>query len=275
MNTFMLSFFLSIDTSAEELHRQKVIETTIGLSGAAVIAIVLIVIYGRYVHYKRKKSFRFKSKFNEYNHVDALVFLSMNVLKSHPEYFREKCVYMKEYVAFLYPNNTSFYESLRFSYTDYYASHTIVKWLNEHLAPSQKEDVVRFLIYMAAQDGVVAQKEILELNTIIEAFDLPINEWKALMDSINQRFYEQQERWRKRNESGSYRSASLKNALEYFGLKEITKDEELLRQLYREKVKLCHPDCFPNATEQERKQYEVEFQQLQMHYEELIKHSIC
>lgn len=270
----MHSFLLVVDSyaqSVEDANRQKQIETVIGLLGAAAVAGVLIYIYGRYLHYKRKKEFRFNSKFNEYNHVDALVLLGMNVLKRHPECFREKCLYIKEFVAFLYPNNQSFHESLRFSYTDYYASDTIVKWLNEYISMHQKEDTVRFLIQLAAQDGIIASQERSELEPIILDFGLPLEEWGIVMDEINACFFQRQQEWRSQNSGVSYQTTIFEKALEYFQVSSNDLNEKVLRKAYRELVKQTHPDRYPDATAEERKKHEIEFQKIQVYYEELLK----
>lgn len=258
----------------EEYYRQKMIETIIGLSVTAIIVAAPTYWLIRYIFFKIRKEFRFKTKFNPYNHIDALVLLSMNVLRTHPECFKEKCIYLKEYIIYLYPeNNGSFHESLKMAYKDVYRSESIVYWLCRFQSEEERKDVVRFLIHMAAQDGVVASREKAELIRIIDSFGLPHREWLELMESINTTFTRRQERWNKSNDTRveSYQASIVDKALVYFEMQRETLEGELLRTKYRMLVKKYHPDRHPDATAEERKELEVKFQELQLYYEELIK----
>ncbi len=256
----------------EEYYRQKMIETIVGLSITAIIVAAPTYWLIRYVFFKIRKEFRFRTKFNPYNHIDALVLLSMNVLRTNPDCFKEKCVYLKEYIVYLYPeNNTSFHESLKMAYTDVYRSESIVRWLNRFQQEDERRDVVRFLIHMAAQDGVVGSHEKAELIRIIDAFTLVHQEWLVLMEDINEAYTRRNERRSKTTDSGSSRESLVDKSLGYFEMQKDTLDEEELRLKYRRLVKKYHPDRHPNATPEERKELEVKFQELQLHYEELLK----
>ncbi len=277
-----MNFFMLLDISAiqaqkiaeEEYAREKLIETVTGLSMTAIVAAYPTYLLVRYAYFKLKKEFRFKTKFNPYNHIDALVLLSMNVLRTHPECFKEKCAYLKEYIIYLYPeNNASFSESLKMAYDDVYNSESIVHWLNRFQSVDERKDIVRFLIHMAAEDGIVGSREKAELIRIIDAFGLVHKEWMELMESINQAFTKRQERWNKTHDSrtGSYLSDLIDRALDYFGLKRESLNENVLRSKYRELVKKYHPDRHPDADQEERKELEVKFQELQLYYDELLK----
>lgn len=256
----------------EEYYRQKMIETIVGLSITAIIVAAPTYWLVRYVFFKLRKEFRFKTKFNAYNHIDALVLLSMNVLRTNPDCFKEKCIYLKEYIIYLYPeNNTSFNESLKMAYTDVYRSESIVRWLSRFQQEEQRKDNVRFLIHMAAQDGVIGSREKSELIRIIDEFGLVHQEWLVLMEDINQAFTRRQERRYRTNDSEGYRDDLTERALEYFGVSKGEIDEEDLRLKYRKLVKKYHPDRHPDANPEERKVLEVKFQELQLYYEELLK----
>ena len=84
-----------VEREIQEYERQKLIETIVGFSITALVVALPTFWLFRYVYAKLRKEFRFKTKFNTYNHIDALVLLSMNVLRTNPECFQEKCVYMK------------------------------------------------------------------------------------------------------------------------------------------------------------------------------------
>lgn len=278
-----MSWSLLLNLSASHLHkiaesdreaeRQRLIETVTGFSLTLIVMSVPTYLLIRYVYFKFKKEFRFKTKFNQYNHIDALVLLSMNVLRTNPECFQEKCIYLKEYIVYLYPKSNSFHESLKMSYNDVYRSESIVNWLNRFHAEEERRDVVRFLIHMAAQDGIVAPREKSELFKIIDTFSLARKEWTELMDGINDAFMERQSHWRKTqsSQSGNYRERLIVKALDYFEVKREAIDEQLLRDKYRKLVKEYHPDRHPNATAEERNELEVKFQELQLYYEELLK----
>ena len=258
----------------EEYYRQKMIETIVGLSVTALIVAAPTYWLFRYIFSKIKKEFRFKTKFNPYNHIDAMVLLSMNVLRTNVDCFKEKCVYLKEYILYLYPeDNSSFHESLKMAYSDVYRSDSIVRWLNRFHAEDQRKDTVRFLIHMAAQDGVVGSREKAELIRIIDAFSLEHQEWLELMESINETFTRRQNRWDKAKEarSESYRASITTKALEYFEMQRESLDEQVLRSKYRKLVKSYHPDRHPDASPEERNELEVKFQELQVYYEELLK----
>ena len=277
-----MNFFVLLTISAdqvqklaqEEYEREKLIETVTGFSITALVIAYPTYLLIRYAYFKLKKEFRFKAKFNPYNHIDALVLLSMNVLRTHPECFKEKCAYLKGYIVFLYPeNNGSFHESLKMSYKDIYHSESIVYWLNRFQTADERKDVVRFLIHMAAEDGVVGPREKAELVRIVDAFGLERKEWTDLMESINQDFIKRQERWNKTHDgrSESYRSDFIGKALHYFELNREALNENVLRLKYRELVKKYHPDRHPDADLEERKELEVKFQELQSYYDELLK----
>lgn len=276
-----MNFFLVLEISSaqaqklaeEEYYRQKMIETIVGLSITAIIVAAPTYWLIRYVISKLRKEFRFKTKFNPYNHIDALVLLSMNVLRTNPDCFKEKCIYLKEYIIYLYPeNNSSFNESLKMAYSDVYRSESIVRWLNRFQQEDQRKDVVRFLIHMAAQDGVVGSHEKVELIRIIDAFALVHQEWLVLMEDINEAYTRRNERRSKTNDSGSYYQESLvEKSLVYFEMQKDGLDEDKLRLKYRGLVKKYHPDRHPDASPEERKELEVKFQELQLHYEELLK----
>lgn len=256
----------------EEYYRQKMIETIVGLSITAIIVAAPTYWLIRYVVSKVRKEFRFKTKFNPYNHIDALVLLSMNVLRTNPDYFKEKCIYLKEYIIYLYPeNNDSFHESLKMAYTDVYRSESIVRWLSRFQQEDQRKDIVRFLIYMAAQDGVIGSREKSELIRIIDEFALTHHEWLVLMEDINRDFTRRQERRYKTSEIESHGDRLMDKALEYFEVSKEEIDEEGLRLKYRKLVKKYHPDRHPDANSEERKELEVKFQELQLYYEELLK----
>lgn len=277
------SFLLSVSTNQlhklsqsdkelEELERQKLIEAVVGFSITAIIMAFPTYLLIRYAYFKLKKEFRFKTKFNEYNHIDALVLLSMNLLRTNPECFREKCGYLKEYIVYLYPESNSFHESLKMAYNDIYRSESIVNWLNRFHTEDERRNVVRFLIHMAAQDGVVAPREQAELFRIIDAFALPRREWTDLMGQINREFAKQQNRWKKSQDTGGdYRDELIERALGYFEMERAAVNERLLRDKYRELVKKYHPDRYPDATAEEHNELELKFQELQSHYEELLK----
>ncbi|WP_300664942.1 TerB family tellurite resistance protein [Fluviicola sp.] len=277
-----MNFFVLLDISSaqaqrlaeEEFEREKLIETVTGLSLTALIMAYPTYLLIRYAYFKLKKEFRFKTKFNPYNHIDALVLLSMNVLRTHPECFKEKCAYLKGYIVYLYPeNNRSFHESLKMAYNDVYRSESIVHWLNRFQSEDERKDVVRFLIHMAAEDGVVGPREKAELVRIIDAFGLAREEWINLMENINRAFTKRQERWKKTHDTGteSYLSAFIDKSLDYFELKRESLNEDVLRTKYKRLVKKYHPDRHPGATPEERKELEVKFQELQSYYDELLK----
>lgn len=256
----------------EELARQKLIEAIIGFSVTAIVMSWPTYLLIRYSYFKLKKEFRFKTKFNPYNHIDALVLLSMNVLRTNPECFKEKCIYLKEYIVYLYPErNSSFHESLKMAYKDVYRSESIVQWLSRFQAEDERKDVVRFLIHMSAQDGVVGSREKTELIRIVDAFGLLHQEWMELMEDINRAFTKRQERRNNTGNSESYRDDIASKALEYFEMEKNALDEDKLRLKYRRLVKEYHPDRHPDATPGERKELEVKFQELQLYYEELLK----
>lgn len=270
---------LLLDTSAygarkiaEDDHR-KLIEAVVGLSITAIVMFVPARMVVRYVYSNIRKEFRFKTKFNQYNHIDALVLLSMNVLRANPDCFKEKCIYLKEYIGYLYPKSDSFHESLRIAYSDVYRSESIVNWLKRFQAEDEQRDVVRFLIHMAAQDGVVAPREKTELFKIIDTFSMSRTEWVDLMDGINDSFSKQQSRRRnaQNDRSENYRDDLIVEALDYFGMKREAMDEQQLRDKYRKLVKEYHPDRHPDANAEQRNELEVKFQELQMYYEELLK----
>ncbi|WP_343604701.1 DnaJ domain-containing protein [Fluviicola sp.] len=255
-----------------EMERQKLIEMIIGFTITAMIMSVPTYWLIRYTCSKIKREFRFKTKFNQYNHVDALILLSMNVLRTHPDCFREKCAYLKEYIVYLYPENDSFHESIKMAYEDVYHSESIVRWLNRFQDADQRRNTVRFLIHMAAQDGVIAHREEAELFRIIDSFELTRPEWAELIANINQEFANRQNRWRKTNpKAESYSEDIQDRALIYFEVKRESIDEQLLREKYRRLVKEYHPDRHPDATPEERKEFELKFQELQLYYEELLK----
>lgn len=256
-----------------ELERQRLIDNVVGLSITAVIAAIPAYLLIRYTYFKVKKEFRFKTRFSEYNHVDALVLLSMNVLRTNPDCFREKCIYLKEYVLYLYPRNKSFHESLKMAYGDIYRSESIVQWLNRFLEKDQRRDVVRFLVHMAAQDGIVALREKEEIIQIIDAFELVHDEWIVLIEDINKAFADKQNRWRKTHDTRveSYQDELIRKALLYFEMQRETLNEEGLRNRYRNLVKQYHPDSNPMATPEQHKALEIKFQELQLYYEELLK----
>ncbi|TSJ47677.1 DnaJ domain-containing protein [Fluviicola chungangensis] len=256
----------------EEVARQKLIEAIIGFSITAIIMSAPTYWMFRYVFSKLRKEFRFKTKFNSYNHIDALVLLSMNVLRTNPDCFKEKCIYLKEYIVYLYPeNHGSFHESLKMAYSDVYRSESIVRWLSRFQQEEQHRDVVRFLIHMAAQDGVIGSREKGELVRIIDAFTLVHEEWLVLMEDINRAFARRYEYRSKANDSISYRDDLERKALEYFEMEKDALDEEKLRLKYRKLVKKYHPDRYPDASPEEHKELEVKFQELQLYYEELLK----
>lgn len=275
-----MSFFLILEISSaeaqrlaeEEFYRQKMIETIVGLSITAIIVAAPTYWLFRYVFSKLRKEFRFKTKFNAYNHIDALVLLSMNVLRTNPDCFKEKCIYLKEYIIYLYPeDNSSFHESLKMAYTDVYRSESIVRWLSRFQQEEQRKDIVRFLIHMAAQDGVIGSREKAELIRIIDGFALLQQEWLVLMEDINHAFRRRHERRSETAGSSRYRGNLVESALEYFELQKDTLDEEELRLKYRKLVKKYHPDRHPDADAEKRKELEVKFQELQLHYEELLR----
>lgn len=275
-----MSFFLILEISSaeaqrlaeEEFYRQKMIETIVGLSITAIIVAAPTYWLFRYVFSKLRKEFRFKTKFNAYNHIDALVLLSMNVLRTNPDCFKEKCIYLKEYIIYLYPeDNSSFHESLKMAYTDVYRSESIVRWLSRFQQEEQRKDIVRFLIHMAAQDGVIGSREKAELIRIIDGFALLHQEWLVLMEDINQAFKRRHERRGETAGSSRYRENLVESALEYFELEKDALDEEELRLKYRKLVKEYHPDRHPDADAEKRKELEVKFQELQLHYEELLR----
>lgn len=275
-----MNFFLVLEISSaqaqrlaeEEYYRQKMIETIVGLSITAIIVAAPTYWLIRYVISKLRKEFRFKTKFNAYNHIDALILLSMNVLRTNPDCFKEKCIYLKEYIVYLYPEeNGSFHESLKMAYTDVYRSESIVRWLSRFQQEEQRKDIVRFLIHMAAQDGVIGSREKAELIRVIDGFSLLHQEWLVLMEDINQAFTRRYERRNESTDSSNYRESVVKNALKYFDIEKDALDEGELRERYRKLVKKYHPDRHPDADAEKRKELEVKFQELQLYYEELLK----
>jgi DnaJ-domain-containing protein 1 len=275
-----MSWILLLETSSAQLqqiaeaeyNKQKLIEVILGFLITAIVMAWPTYLIFRYTYFRIKKEFRFKTKFNPYNHIDALVLLSMNVLRTNPECFKEKCIYLKEYIIYLYPkNNLSFHESLKLAYIDVYRSESIVSWLNRFNQDDERKDVVRFLIHMAAQDGIVASREKTELVRIIDAFGLDQQEWLVLMDGINEAFTKRQRFRSASGRSENSHDVLITRALEYFGIKREGIDEDQLRLKYRQLVKKFHPDSHPDLPQVEKKELELKFQELQMYYEELLK----
>jgi DnaJ-domain-containing protein 1 len=197
----------------------------------------------------------------------------MNILRTNPECFQEKCIYLKEYIVYLYPKSNSFHESLKMAYQDVYQSESIAVWLKRFQSEDKQKDIVRFLIHMAAQDGIVAPREKVELFKVIDTFGLDHEEWMDLIDDINRVFAERQNRWRKTKNAQveNYHDSLLSKALDYFEVSRDAISEQLLRDKYRKLVKEYHPDRHPNATAEQHSELEVKFQELQLYYEELLK----
>lgn len=91
------------------------------------------------------------------------------------------------------------------------------------------------------------------------------------MEDINQVFVRRNERRSKAANTRIYRESVVDKALEYFAVEKAALDENKLRLKYRELVKKYHPDRHPDASPEERNELEMKFQELQVHYEELLK----
>lgn len=145
---------------------------------------------------------------------------------------------------------------------------SIVSWLNRKMKDrAKKQQLVEFLIALAMQDRAVTQPEfdaVIWFGKGIGFSQPELEQW--IQTKKDQQYRQQESQWA----TPAYKTVNRKQeALKVLGASEPVSPAEL-KKIYRNLVKLHHPDTLVNATTAEKEKAEVRFIQIQEAYEYLV-----
>ena len=146
--------------------------------------------------------------------------------------------------------------------------HSIVGWLNRKMKDrAEKQQLVEFLITLAMQDRVVTQPEFDAVIWFGKGIGFSQPELEQWIQTKKDQQYRQQESQRV---TPAYKAVNRKQeALMVLGASEPVSPAEL-KKIYRNLVKLHHPDTLVHATTAQKEKAEVRFIQIQEAYEYLL-----
>jgi DnaJ-domain-containing protein 1 len=146
---------------------------------------------------------------------------------------------------------------------------SIVTWLNRKMKdPAEKQRLIEFLIALAMEDGSVTQPEFDAIVWFGKGIGFSQEQLEQWIETKKDQKYRQQQS--QQAPPPVYRSATKKQeALSVLGLSDAVSATEL-KKIYRNLVKLHHPDTLLNATIAEKEKAEARFIQIQEAYEYLL-----
>ena len=141
----------------------------------------------------------------------------------------------------------------------------ICAWLNIHLSPEERINVLYFLAGVAAIDGMINGREQKLIRIACEKLQLTQKDFDSVIAT-----YTQRKQRSKSTSTHSYKSA-LKLSCEILGVSEFASMDEI-KKAYRKMVKLHHPDRMISASESDKKITRERFIEIQKAYETIEKY---
>lgn len=143
----------------------------------------------------------------------------------------------------------------------------IADWLNKHISkPSNKKNIVQFMINISMIDGELTGEEYSLLKYLHNLLELPIEDFESMINIHLQQQEESRTREQKvysiKNESQKLRSLKILCLT-------ADADEVKIKKAYRSLVKECHPDKFQNDSPLQQQLAQERFTEIQKAYEYL------
>lgn len=211
------------------------------------------------------------------NHFEALICLSVNVIRCDKDSYAEKQAMLLSFMRKKFPDiNGGVVHSMKLALGRPLTTVSISKWLNKHIKqPRERLEILDFLFTLSTLDGAVGQSE----YTVLREYSLVMGMNQQQLDDriavfkrlrAEQLHSEQQRAREYRRSTSSSVDHQRQKALTTLGLPTESSPEEI-KKAYRSLVKQFHPDRFQHATKAEQKQMELQFIRIQEAYEYLTQ----
>lgn len=221
-------------------------------------------IYGDYDESYESKEFNNSFFYSKSKFISAVCALGTNLCKLELKDFGKKNIEIRRYIKKVFPDEIDIREELALAIRYQKTTESICVWLNRQKDHFDELELIVFCVRLVSIDGLVSSKEEAEIDFIAKYLGVEKIEYKKYIDYVNQSYANQE------NQNTTKRSVSLLNeALNYFEFKSLPSINEL-KVRFRQKVKVCHPDLFVNANDQEKKELERKFNELQKYYNEIL-----
>jgi DnaJ-domain-containing protein 1 len=191
------------------------------------------------------------------------------IMKQNVSDSRQKIQFIQLYFNRYFKGSENISEEMRAALR--YATNvpSIVKWVNRKMKdPSEKQQLLEFLIALSMEDGAITQAEFDAIVWFGKGIGFTQVELEQWIQAKKDQHYRQQQS--QHAPPPVYRSATKKQeALKILGADTSISLVEL-KKLYRNLVKLYHPDTLINPSETEKSEAEARFIQIVEAYEYLL-----
>lgn len=204
------------------------------------------------------------------NLIEILMSLSLNVMKLQHEGFRDKQIYLFQYIKKFnyFQDQEDFFKNFKNSQQVPLKTKSILKWINAHYPKeANKTNIAYFVAGLCFVDGEISPRELQFLRKLTR--ELNISEH---FDSIISS-YQEKENQGKKEQSNRDQGYKRKSYDIVFKILEISPTEDFneIKSAYRKLVKIHHPDRLIDADEVEIELAHNRFIEIQKAYEILEK----
>jgi len=246
---------------------------------ASIITILIffgsfIIYYTLYPRYWDKGIFPPLLKNRSINHFEAIVCLSVNIMRCNKDEYGEKRGVLVTYVQRYFPEHANgVSDSIKIALQTPISTQSITSWMNKHIQTSaEKLKILELLFAIATVDGHVLKNEINIIKQFCIQMELPMEEFTRRWEAFVRLKTAQEKNKRSQSEKVkvySVNSMKLKH-LELFNLTE-TSSKEMIKKRYRELAKENHPDMFMDADLEVKRAISDRFIQIQEAYDYLME----
>lgn len=212
-------------------------------------------------------------RFKRSNYYEAVIHVSVNMLRCDSDNVQEKHAQLQHYVRTKFPDIPGgIADSYRSALSMPVSTKSVAAWLGKHLRSDlEKTELLEFLFGLAITDGTLGKKEHAVLLAFTQHIGLNAAIFAKLVDehqrSRAERLFDEQEQHRKQ-QTGSKTTYSHEKARAVLGLASGFTQSDL-KKAYRQLAKRFHPDRYMHASDEEKQQVSERFIELQEAYEYL------
>lgn len=164
------------------------------------------------------------------------------------------------------------------SYISEYQIYDSCEILNYSLNYESKVQIVQLLFKIAASDEKIDANEIKIINYIANSFNISQYDYEAIIRDFNNYFnfnhnYNSNYDYGQDHNNYSYSYSKKNKSFDNYKILGVTPNssEKEIKQAFRQKAKIFHPDKFANKSEAEKQNAKEKFQKINNAYEAICK----
>lgn len=240
------------------------------------IPVIVVVAYIWYKNWKiriwRNGTFPADLTFTTVHLMEAYSCLTVYLITIDRYHQMQKIAYLRSFFIKQFKRSPDYFDDIidrNFHYPIEPVS--VINWVNQHAREQQKKQLLQFLVGLCHIDKLLKPKEYTALKVFTKRLQL---ETSFLEECIL--FYRQERTTNTNNQerkqqttSGSTGISQRKKYATILGIDENASENEI-KQRYRQLVKIYHPDKYVNESDEQQKQANQRFLEIQEAYEFLL-----